>query len=216
MKKIKISPSLMCADFLELKKDLDIFRANKIDLLHIDIMDGHYVPNFTLGVNFCKTVSAYSDIPLDIHLMIENVDTYIPSFSFNKNSIISIHPEVSYHPLRSIQLIKDNGLKAGIAVDPSISLEEVKYQMLNVNYTEAVRGLETSNQQFDYSDDKTLALVIEYGKVAENSLSSDIASKAKQLFNELKEIENRIRGSLQEILERCDYIGPSCRQCPIR
>ena len=96
------------------------------------------------------------------------------------------------------------------------SLEEVKYQMLNVNYTEAVRGLETSNQQFDYSDDKTLALVIEYGKVAENSLSSDIASKAKQLFNELKEIENRIRGSLQEILERCDYIGPSCRQCPIR
>ena len=127
MKNIKISPSLMCSNFLELKKDLDILKANKIDFLHIDIMDGHYVPNFTLGVDFCKAVSSYSDIPLDIHLMIENVDDYIPSFSFSKSSIISIHPEVSYHPLRSIQLIKDNGLEAGIAVDPSISLEEVKY-----------------------------------------------------------------------------------------
>lgn len=127
MKKIKISPSLMCSDFLELKKDLDIFRANDINFLHIDIMDGHYVPNFTLGVDFCKTVSSYSHIPLDIHFMIENVDRYIPSFSFSKNSVLSIHPEVSYHPLRSIQLIKDSGLKAGIALDPSISLEEVKY-----------------------------------------------------------------------------------------
>jgi ribulose-phosphate 3-epimerase len=127
MKKIKISPSLMCSDFLEIKKDLDVFEANKIDFLHIDIMDGHYVPNFTLGVDFCKAVSSYSDIPLDIHLMIENVDAYIPSFSFSKSTILSIHPEVSYHPLRSIQLIKDNGLKAGIAVDPSVSLEEVKY-----------------------------------------------------------------------------------------
>ena len=133
MKKIKISPSLMCSDFLVLKKDLGIFKANDISFLHIDIMDGHYVPNFTLGVDFCKAVSSYSDIPLDIHLMIENVDNYIPSFSFNKSSIISIHPEVSYHPLRSIQLIKDNGLKAGIAIDPSISLEEVKYLLSDLD-----------------------------------------------------------------------------------
>ena len=133
MKKIKISPSLMCSDFLDLKKDLDIFTANDIDFLHIDIMDGHYVPNFTLGVDFCKAVSSYSDIPLDIHLMIENVDSYIPSFSFKKNSIISIHPEASYHPLRSIQLIKDGGLKAGIAIDPSISLEEVKYLLSDLD-----------------------------------------------------------------------------------
>jgi len=133
MKKIKIAPSLMCSEFLELKKDLDIFEISNIDFLHIDIMDGHYVPNFTLGVDFCKAVSSYSDIPLDIHLMIENIDDHIPSFSFSKSSIISIHPEVSYHPLRSIQLIKDNGLKAGIAVDPSISLEEVKYLLQDLD-----------------------------------------------------------------------------------
>jgi len=127
MKKIKISPSLMCSDILELKKDLDIFRGSSIDYLHIDIMDGHYVPNFTLGIDFCRRVLSYSNIPLDIHLMIENVDYFIPHFSSCKNSVISIHPEVSYHPLRSIQLIKEIGLKAGIAIDPSISLEEVKY-----------------------------------------------------------------------------------------
>ena len=127
MKKIKISPSLMCSDILELKKDLDIFKESGINYLHIDIMDGHYVPNFTLGIDFCRKVSSYSGIPLDIHLMIENVDSFIPNFSSCKNSVISIHPEVSYHPLRSIQLIKDNGLKASIAVDPSISLEQVKY-----------------------------------------------------------------------------------------
>ncbi len=133
MKNIKISPSLMCSNLLELKKDLDIFQNNGIDFLHIDVMDGHYVPNFTFGVDFCKVVSSYSNIPLDIHLMIENVDNYISSFSFCRKSIISIHPEVSYHPLRSLQLIKDKGLKAGIAIEPSISLEEVKYLIPDID-----------------------------------------------------------------------------------
>ncbi len=127
MSEIKISPSLMCADLLDLKKDLGIFEKNDIDLFHIDIMDGHYVPNFTLGIDFCKAVSSYSSIPLDIHLMIEEVDRHIPVFSALKNSIITIHPEVSYHPQKSIQLIKESGAKAGIAVDPSMSLEQVKY-----------------------------------------------------------------------------------------
>jgi ribulose-phosphate 3-epimerase len=126
MRKIKISPSLICADLIELKKDLDIFEENSIDFLHIDIMDGHYVPNFALGIDFCKAVNSYSRIPLDIHLMIENVDNYIPVFSKLSNAVITIHPEVSYHPLRSIQLIKDCGVKAGIAVDPSLSVEHIK------------------------------------------------------------------------------------------
>ena len=133
MGKVKISPSLMCADFLELKKDLDILQENGVDYLHIDVMDGHYVPNFTLGIDFCKAVASYSNIPLDIHLMIENVDLFIPYFSFSTDSIIAIHPEASYHPLRSIQLIKEKGLKAGIAIDPVMSLEQVKYMLPDVD-----------------------------------------------------------------------------------
>jgi len=96
-------------------------------------MDGHYVPNLTFGINFCKAVYSYSKIPLDIHLMIENVDNYIPLFSKFKDAIVTIHPEVSYHPIRSIQLIKDCGAKAGIAIDPWLSLEQIKYLLADLN-----------------------------------------------------------------------------------
>ena len=117
MQKVKISPSLMCANLLDLQGDLEIFQKMNIDYLHIDIMDGHYVPNFTLGIDFCKTVASYSEIPLDLHLMIENVDKYIPRFAQFGNAIICIHPEVSYHPIRSVQLIRYHGAKAGIAIE---------------------------------------------------------------------------------------------------
>jgi ribulose-phosphate 3-epimerase len=90
-------------------------------------MDGHYVPNFTLGLDFCRALAGYTDIPLDIHLMIENVDQYIPDFAQIKQAVICFHPEVSYHPLRSIQLIKSCGAKAGIALDPAMPLEQVRH-----------------------------------------------------------------------------------------
>jgi len=133
MKKLKISPSLMCADFLNMKRDLDIFIEQKIDYLHIDIMDGHYVPNFTLGVDFCRAVASHTDIPLDIHLMIENVDSHIPDFSQFKNAVISFHPEVSAHPIRTIQLIKSYGIRAGIALDPALALETIRYLLPEVD-----------------------------------------------------------------------------------
>lgn len=126
-KNAKISPSMMCADFLRLKEELIIFDETDIDYLHIDIMDGHYVPNFTLGPDYCRKLSEASNIPLDIHLMIENVDTYIPVFSKFNNPIICFHPEVAYHPLRSIDLIRKNDAIPGIAIDPSISLDQIKH-----------------------------------------------------------------------------------------
>ncbi len=117
----------MCVDFLELRNYLDMFVRKKIDYLHVDIMDGHYVPNFTLGINFCETIFKYSGIPLDIHLMIEDVDRYVPEFAKFDNAVICFHPEVSYHPIRSLELIKSLGRKAGIAIDPAVSLEQIRY-----------------------------------------------------------------------------------------
>jgi ribulose-phosphate 3-epimerase len=137
-KDIKISPSLMCADFLHLQEQLTIFEEREIEYLHIDIMDGHYVPNFTLGPGFCKVLSEGCSIPLDVHLMIENVDKYIPVFAEAilagadrhpsvKNSVIAFQVEAEYHPLRQLHLIKSFGLRAGIAIDPATPLESIRH-----------------------------------------------------------------------------------------
>ena len=126
-KKYMISPSLMCMDFLEIKKQLNIFMEEKIDCLHIDIMDGHYVPNFTLGMDFCKTVYSYSGIPLDIHLMIDNPENFIDDFSSFENAIVTIHPDVYHHPVALLQKIRGMGAKAGIAIDPYLTVDQILY-----------------------------------------------------------------------------------------
>jgi ribulose-phosphate 3-epimerase len=118
---------MMCADFLDLKAELDVFKQHGIHMLHMDVMDGRYVPNFTMGIDFCKAVAAYSDIPLDFHLMIEDVDKHLDIFCSIKNSYVTFHPETSRHPVRTIQKIRELGCKPGIAIDPAVSVDSVKH-----------------------------------------------------------------------------------------
>ncbi len=131
---VKIAPSMMCADFLHLGRELDLLREEAIDYLHVDIMDGHYVPNFTLGPDFCRALAGYSPIPLDIHLMIEGVDAHVPSFASIPNAVVSFHPEVCHHPLRTLDLIKSCGARAGIAIDPAMPLEAVSEMLARVDF----------------------------------------------------------------------------------
>lgn len=131
-KQFKLSPSLMCADMLNLEDELALFEREGVEYLHIDVMDGHYVPNVALGPQLCRQIGASSEIPLDVHLMVENVDTFIPIFSAVKPHFISFHPETSRHPIRTIQQIASNGIVPAIAIDPGIAVESMRHLLTEV------------------------------------------------------------------------------------
>ena len=115
----------MCADFLHLKDVVDVFEDEGIDYLHMDIVDGHYAPNFTLGVGICKSLHEYSRIPLDIHLMIDNPDRHIETFSSLTGSILSFHPETIPNPAATLKRIERAGLRPGIVVNPDLPLRQI-------------------------------------------------------------------------------------------
>ena len=125
--KLKISPSMMCADIGNLNEALKTFEKCGIDYLHIDIMDGHFVPNFTLGTDYCKKIKKLTDIPLDIHLMIEKPEEKLCWFDFGEGDIVSVHPESTAHFQKALAEIKKRGAKAFAALNPSTPLDVLDY-----------------------------------------------------------------------------------------
>ena len=120
--KLKISPSIMCADFLNLEKDIKKLEEGRVDYLHFDIMDGSFVPNYTMGPDMLKAIRKITDLPFDIHLMINEPIRYIEQFAQFGNSIIVVHAEATVHLHRTLLKIKDSGAKAGVALNPATPL----------------------------------------------------------------------------------------------
>ena len=127
MKKIIISPSILSADFANLEKDIKLVEDAGADWLHIDVMDGHFVPNITIGVPVVKSIKQITQLPLDIHLMIENPEKYIQPFAEAGADIITFHYEAALD--RSLDIIKQIqalDVKAGISIKPKTQPEVIK------------------------------------------------------------------------------------------
>jgi len=125
-----IAPSILSADFARLGDDVKKVLDDGADVVHFDVMDNHYVPNLTIGPMVCKALRDFGiTAPIDVHLMVEPVDTMIVDFAQAGASIITFHPDASKHVDRSLQLIKDHGCKAGLVLNPASSLEELTHVM---------------------------------------------------------------------------------------
>jgi ribulose-phosphate 3-epimerase len=118
---------MMCADFLHLADELRILEAHQVDWLHIDVMDGHYVPNFTLGVDYCRALAGATKIPLDVHLMIEQPDRHIEPFCAIPGTRLTFHPETVRQPARLIERIRELGASPGIALDPGQPVDQFRH-----------------------------------------------------------------------------------------
>ena len=116
---IKIAPSMMCCDFFDLRAQLKTFEKNNIELLHIDIMDGSFVPNFALGTDFVKQLKKTTDIPLDIHLMVEDPASAIEAFVIGEGDFVSVHLETTRHAQRVLSSIRAKGARPMIALNPA-------------------------------------------------------------------------------------------------
>lgn len=125
MSKIIISPSILSADFANLERDIKRVENAGADWIHVDVMDGHFVPNITIGVPVVKSIKKVSNLPLDVHLMIENPEKYIKSFAEAGSDILTFHYEAVTDVNSVVNIIKSYGVKAGMSIKPKTPAEEI-------------------------------------------------------------------------------------------
>ena len=129
-----LCPSMMCANVANLEKEVKDLEESGIDIFHLDVMDGIFVPNFGMGLQDIEYIVNVSSKPCDVHLMVSKPSAYVQKFADIGVRIIYVHPETDWHITRTLQMIKDAGVKAGIAVNPGTSFETVKDILSLVDY----------------------------------------------------------------------------------
>ena len=122
-----IAPSLLSADFANLGQEIHQIQRAGADLIHVDVMDGHFVPNITIGPPVVRGIKRAADLPLDVHLMIENPDAFVPDFAKAGSDWITVHSEASVHLNRTLQLIRDSGAHPAVCLNPSTPLSHLDY-----------------------------------------------------------------------------------------
>lgn len=122
---IKIAPSILSADFSKLGAEVQEVEEGGADWLHVDVMDGHFVPNLTFGPLVVGAVAPHTGLPLDVHLMIEHPENYIPAFAKAGAHLITVHAEACVHLHRVLHLIKEHGVKAGVAINPATPVSAI-------------------------------------------------------------------------------------------
>jgi ribulose-phosphate 3-epimerase len=124
---LRIAPSILSADFARLGDEIADVERGGADWIHVDVMDGHFVPNITLGPLVVEAIRPHTKLPLDVHLMIEEPDRYIPAFAQAGADLISVHVEACRHLHRTLQLIKEQGIKAGVVLNPATPLATIEH-----------------------------------------------------------------------------------------
>ncbi|NRG45638.1 ribulose-phosphate 3-epimerase [Bacillus sp. CRN 9] len=130
---VKIAPSILSADFSKLGEEIKDVEQGGADYIHVDVMDGHFVPNITIGPLIVDAIRPITKLPLDVHLMIENPDQYIEAFAKAGADYITVHVEACQHLHRTIHLIKSYGIKAGVVLNPATPVQSIKHVLEDID-----------------------------------------------------------------------------------
>jgi ribulose-phosphate 3-epimerase len=130
---VKIAPSILSADFARLGEEIKVVENGGADYIHVDVMDGHFVPNITIGPLIVEAIRPITKLPLDVHLMIENPDQYIEAFAKSGADFITVHVEACKHLHRTIHYIKSLGVKAGVVLNPATPIETIQHVLSDVD-----------------------------------------------------------------------------------
>lgn len=130
---IELAPSILSADFSKLAEDVEAIEKGGADFIHVDVMDGHFVPNISFGAPVMKCLQGRTNLPFDVHLMIEDPDKYIEDFVTPQTEYITVHQEACTHLHRTVQHIKQAGVKAGVSLNPATSLDTLEYVLQDLD-----------------------------------------------------------------------------------
>ncbi len=132
-RRVRIAPSILSADFSKLGEEVRAIGEAGADYIHVDVMDGHFVPNLTIGPVVVHALRRYSSLPFDVHLMISPVDPFLPGFAEAGADIITVHPEAGPHLHRTVEIVKSLGKKAGVALNPATPIEAIEHVLDEVD-----------------------------------------------------------------------------------